>query len=95
MTLTGKCVTILAIIGSKQQLSVFPEMLESSAAVGEKRRGRSVGVALGDTSDLTTAKTVIMNTLKIRHMKKLTRVSMQNVMVSLEQLLRAHAETAN
>ena len=49
MTLRGKCATILAIIGSKQQLSVFPETLESCAAVGGKRRERSVGVALGDT----------------------------------------------
>ena len=50
MTLTGKCATILAIIGSKKQLSLFPETLDAGrhrngAVVG----GRSVGQVLGNS----------------------------------------------
>ena len=46
MTHAGKCATVLAIIGSKRQLSIFPE--RNGAVCGERER-RSVGEALGDT----------------------------------------------
>ena len=55
MTLSGRCVTVLAIIGSKKQLSIFPDMPDSyhgnGALVGgancpcdrEEECGRSTG----------------------------------------------------
>ena len=51
MTLSGKCATVLAIIGSKKQLSIFPETLDAGrhrngAVVGGRR---SVGQILGNS----------------------------------------------
>ena len=51
-TLSGNCVTVLAIIGSRKQLSIFPESLDSCVRNGAVRRGRkvkSVGQILGNT----------------------------------------------
>ena len=51
-TLSGKGVTVLAIIGAKKQLSIFPETLDA----GHHRNGavvgagvRSVGMILGNS----------------------------------------------
>ena len=55
MTLSGRCATVLAIIGSKKQLSIFPDMLNSchrnGALVGgaNGRARRSVGEVLGNS----------------------------------------------
>ena len=50
MTLSGKCATVLAIIGSKKQLAIFPEMPDgchrNGAVVGARR---SVGQILGNS----------------------------------------------
>ena len=55
MTLSGRCATVLAIIGSKKQLSIFPDMLNSCHRNGALVGGvngharRSVGEVLGNS----------------------------------------------
>ena len=55
MTLSGRCVTVLAIIGSKKQLSIFSDMLDSchknGALVGRSNgcARRSIGKVLGNS----------------------------------------------
>ena len=55
MTLSGRCATVLAIIGSRKQLSIFPETLDSchrnGAVIGgaNSRARRSVGEVLGNS----------------------------------------------
>ena len=49
MTLSGKCATILAIIGSKKQLSIFPETPAGCRRNGAVVDARSVGQILGNS----------------------------------------------
>ena len=54
MTLSGRSVTVLAIIGSKKQPSIFPEMPDSyhgngALVGGGNGRARSVGEVLGNS----------------------------------------------
>ena len=55
MTLSGKCATVLAIIGSKKQLSIFPETqdgcnsMNGAVGGGKDVRRRTVGQILGSS----------------------------------------------
>ena len=51
MTLSGKCATILAIIGSKKRLSIFPETPVGCHRNGAVVDARSVGHILGFDDD--------------------------------------------
>ena len=55
LTLSGKCATVLVIIGSKKQLSIFPEAhdgchdMNGAVGGGEDLRRRTVGQILGSS----------------------------------------------
>ena len=52
MTLAGRCATVLAIIGSKKQLSIFPEPFDGchgNRAVSSNGKVRTVGQILGNS----------------------------------------------